>query len=146
MKSDMASLIYLASPFSHERESVREKRFHDACEATAKLLKLGYLTFSPIVHSFPLAKHGIDGDTDFWVEQIDKHYLRHCAAVFVLEIPGWKQSKGVTKELWIAHATNKPIRYTSVPRLDSALRTINHPIREPAILFEPEGHSDAQLV
>lgn len=104
-------LIYLASPYSDNDESVIGKRFADVCLAAGALLKLGHHIFSPIAHCHPIAvMGGIRGDFDWW-EQYDHALIDHCDEVWVLMLDGWRSSKGVTKEIAYAIRTGKPVRW-----------------------------------
>lgn len=103
-------MIYLASPYSHLDPSVREARYVDACRATASLLSDGYIVFSPIVHSHPLVRFGLNGGWEFW-EQIDREHLWRCDEVVVLMLDGWRESVGVRDEIQIAGEFDKPVRY-----------------------------------
>jgi len=105
--------IYLASPYSHKDPRVVEDRYGEAILATAALMKrfTSLNVFSPIVHSHPLAKiGGLRGDWEFW-KALDEDFIDHCDEVWVLEIPGWRESTGVQAEIKIAEATGKPVKY-----------------------------------
>jgi hypothetical protein len=70
-----------------------------------------YTLFSPIVYYHPMAKAaGLPGHAAFW-HQHCMSYLRHASALFVLMIPGWKDSKGVTTEIQEAKLMGIPIAY-----------------------------------
>lgn len=103
-------MIYLASPYSHPDQAVREQRFRAACRAAVALLRAGQLVFSPITHSHPLAQHGLPGNWQFW-ERYDREFLERCDEVVVLMLPGWKESVGVQAEIRIAGELGKPVRY-----------------------------------
>ncbi|MDA7504044.1 DUF1937 family protein [bacterium] len=103
-------MIYLASPYSHEDQSVRELRFQAACRATANLIRNGYAVYSPVVHSHPLTKHQLPTDWSFW-KSIDEEFLRCCDALMVLMLNGWDQSVGVQAEITIATELGQPVWY-----------------------------------
>ena len=103
-------LVYLASPYSHENELLREHRFVIACRVAANLMKAGLNIFSPIAHSHPIAQFGLPQDLDFWMKQ-DRLLLDACDAMIVLKLKDWKESKGVAKERWIMVEAGKPILY-----------------------------------
>lgn len=107
-------MIYLASPYSHPDESVRQERFKLACMAAAALLRRGHRVFCPIAHSHPIAViGGIDPlDYPLWARQ-DAGFLREARALVVLTIDGWRESRGVSEELAYARQRNKPIGYMS---------------------------------
>lgn len=119
-------LIYLASPYTMKSKIpgkaryFKRKRYHDACKATVALIEQGHVVFSPIVHSHPLAlSHGLSGDWAFWRRQ-DIAYLYACSELWVLMLPGWKESIGVKEEIGIAALLGKrvsfldPLTYLSI--------------------------------
>ena len=101
-------MIYLASPYSDPDPAVREARFDAACAHTATMIRAGRLVYSPIVHSHPLANHGLGADWDFWAAH-DRAMLGLCEALVVLELPGWQQSVGVRAEVAIARELGLPV-------------------------------------
>ena len=103
-------MIYLASPYSHPDEAVREQRFRAACRATAQLLASGSTVFSPIVHGHPLVEHGLPTDWSFW-ERFDRDHLERCDEVLVLMLDGWRESVGVAAEIEIAAGLGMHVRY-----------------------------------
>jgi hypothetical protein len=110
----MSQLIYLASPYSHPEEAVREARFVDACMAAGALMAAGLHVFSPIAHTHPIAvRCDLPTGWDFWEAQ-DTAYLNACAGVIVLMLPGWIDSKGIMGEVAIANARGIPVRHYSL--------------------------------
>jgi hypothetical protein len=105
-------MIYLASPYSHPDQTIREQRFRAACRAVATLLRAGHVVFSAIVHSHPLVEHGLPADWKFW-ECIDHQHLERCDEVVVLMLDGWRESTGVRAEVRIARELGRPIRYVA---------------------------------
>jgi nucleoside 2-deoxyribosyltransferase len=103
-------VIYLASPYSHPDEAVRETRFRQACWHAVRLMREGQLVYSPIVHSHPLAEMGLPGDWPFWAEH-DRAMLERCDVLSVLKLPGWTESVGVSAEIGMAEALRIPVRY-----------------------------------
>lgn len=105
------SLIYLASPYSHPDELVRHERFERLLAVVAQFMNEGYLVFSPIAHSHPVAvRHDLPGDWEFW-KRIDAAFISVCGAVWVLCIEGWRESKGVAAEIEIAREMGKPVYF-----------------------------------
>lgn len=51
-------LIYLASPYNHPDEKVRIERFKEIVKISARLMKRGWIVYSPIVHNHPIAALG----------------------------------------------------------------------------------------
>lgn len=107
--------VYLASPYSHKDVRVVEARYGEAILAAAAL-QMQFPThniFSPIVNSHPLAKiGGLRGDWEFW-QTLDTDHIENSHEIWVLQIPGWRESTGVTAELEIARKLNLPIRYVA---------------------------------
>lgn len=115
MKNKKLTRVYLASPYSHKDVRVIEARYGEAILAAAALQMAHprHNIFSPIVNSHPLAKiGGLRGDWEFW-QTLDTDHIEHSHEIWVLEIPGWTTSTGVTAELEIAKKLKLPIRYVS---------------------------------
>ena len=103
-------MIYLAAPYSHEFDSVKEHRYHCVNRIAAILIAGGEMVFSPISHSHPIAKCGIDGDWDTWSE-FDLRMIEICDEMVVLMLDGWRESKGVKAEIERAKYLQMPIKY-----------------------------------
>ena len=107
-------IIYLATPYSHPDPQVMEQRYRDAVQITAGLTNCGYVVFSPIVHSHPLAtNHKMATDWKFW-ERIDRVFLKKSSWMIVAMMDGWDRSRGVKAEIEIAKELNIPIKYMEV--------------------------------
>ena len=92
--------IYLACPFSHKYFWMRWYRFWVVTRCAAKLMQDGYVVFSPISHSFPVAwflPKKLMQCWDFWKKQ-DFAWVKECDVFFILMLPGWKDSTGVNDE------------------------------------------------
>jgi len=104
--------IYLASPYSHPDKAVCNDRFRAACKAAAKLMRDGYIVFSPIAHGHNIAQY-IDNhlDHNFWLEQ-DMSFLDSWAdEMWVLMIDGWQESEGIAAETKRAETIGLPVKY-----------------------------------
>ena len=107
----MTEIIYLASPYSHTDPNVTHRRFQAAAKAAAKLMREGYIVFSPIAHSHPVSHFLGNGlDHDFWLRQ-DLEFLKIAKKVVVLMLPGWQESRGVGAEVRIAGELGIPVEY-----------------------------------
>jgi hypothetical protein len=106
--------VYLASPYSHPDPAVKQARYEAACRAAARFMEHSEVVFSPIAHSHAIEIVGqpIDPTHDFWMRQ-DRPLLKGAAELYVLDIDGWKQSKGVTEEIAIAHKLGMPVYLVS---------------------------------
>ena len=94
--------IYLLSPYSHERESIRYWRWSMACEHAGKLMAAGFLVYSPIAHTHSIAvQHELPLNWEYW-KALDTSFIRDwCDIGVILELPGWRESVGVNAELQI---------------------------------------------
>ncbi len=105
------SLIYLASPYSHPDDTVRQARFDAVCRAAGRMMANGALVFSPIAHSHPIAEYRqLPTDFGYW-EAFDRTILGACKALVVLTLDGWEQSKGVAAEVDIALSLRLPVTF-----------------------------------
>ena len=104
------TLLYIASPYSHEDPAVRQARFEAACRMTAELIRQGKPAYSPVVHSHPLCHYGLPLCWDFW-QRHDLRFLEMCSEVVVLKLPQWEKSVGVNAEIAAARAMGKPVTF-----------------------------------
>jgi hypothetical protein len=72
----------------------------------------GLTVIAPIAHSHPIADFLpiVRCDHDFWMSQ-DLPLLRAADSVAVLILEGWRESRGVTRELEFAASLNKLVRH-----------------------------------
>lgn len=106
-------MIYLASPYNHEKRSVMEQRFRAAADVTTKLIEKGTVVFSPIVHNHYLAvNYDLPRDFDFWMAY-DLPMLDLAEELYVLALVGWHTSKGVATEINHAKSRNIPISFVN---------------------------------
>ena len=101
--------FYICTPYSKWRGGI-----NDACrmatDIAGRLIKYKMPVYSPIAHTHPIAKQcGINPfDHDIWMPA-DKPLLEGAAALIVADLPGWRESRGVTQEIEWFRATSKPI-------------------------------------
>jgi hypothetical protein len=101
-------MIYLATPYSDPSEDIRNLHFIMACKITGALIKKGYVVFSPIAHSHPIAINSSLGtDWKAW-ESFDKEMIGLCEELWVADWSGGV-SKGIQAEIQIAQSLEKPI-------------------------------------
>lgn len=107
----MSGYTYLASPYSSPDEAVRLRRFEAAAEAAARMMREGRVVFSPIAHSHPIDAFFPEPESgEFWHTQ-DVHFLRHADRMAVLMLHGWRESKGIARELAVARELHIPVEY-----------------------------------
>lgn len=107
-------IIYLAIPYTWNAMEA----FYVANKVAGRLMKEGYIVFSPISHSHPIAEHlgqKIQFSHDFWIRQ-DLPILRKSDKVIFIVVgdDGMKrieESKGCQSEKAEAIKCNIPIEY-----------------------------------
>jgi hypothetical protein len=105
-------MIYLASPYSHPDPAIQEERYQKALHAVYYYAQNGLTVYSPIVHWHHVAAvFGLPKDAAFWEAQ-NLARLERASQFIVLNISGWKESKGVTQELTWAEDLNIPVSFT----------------------------------
>lgn len=125
----MAIRIYLASPYSHENPTIREKRFRQTVIAAGYLMKQGFIVYSPILQCKLIAEFcDLPHEWgDFWETQNYSH-LRSCDELHVLMLDGWYASVGVSAERVYAERILIPIRYWIWKGIGKAENTILPPL------------------
>lgn len=103
-----SSLIYLAGPYSHIDPLVRAERAIAITRAAVKLISEGKHVFSPITESHQYSMYGVSGGWEFWKEH-DLLMLSKCDELYILTLPGWRESVGVTAEMAEALRTGKTV-------------------------------------
>ena len=109
----IGKLIYIASPYTHTDEAIKDFRNKAVAIATGYLMnKYPDLSFfSPICHTHPIARLcNIKGDWEYWKHQ-DEAMLSRCDELWVLCLDGWEESVGVTAEIGIAKELGLEIKY-----------------------------------
>lgn len=88
-------------------------RYLITMECAANLIKQGHFVWSPIVHCHELAnQYTLPTDAEFW-KDYNFDFIRKADAMFVLEIEGWQESKGVMMELKLADDARIPVWFTT---------------------------------
>lgn len=101
--------IYLAIPYS----GYEDLSFLHANKVAGKLMRQGYLVFSPISHTHPIASQcNLPKGWDYW-ETFDKTFIQWSDALYISSFGNWKTSKGVQAEIEIAKSLNKRIHFMS---------------------------------
>lgn len=106
----MSELIYLASPYSDDDQSVVEERFQAVCAAAGRFMAAGRYVYSPIAHTHPIAKVAtLPTDWEFW-RGFDEAVISRATELWVLTLDGWDESRGVRAEIEIARRYGVAIR------------------------------------
>jgi len=53
--------------------------------------------------------------SDYWV-QFDEAFMAVCTEMFVLQIEGWEQSRGIQREIDYFQTRGKPVRFPACER------------------------------
>lgn len=107
----MKGFVYLAGPYTSNDENVRIARFNLLTKKAADLMLQGYVVYSPITHGHTIAeKYKLPVDFDWWRKQCFE-MLRHSSKLFILRLPGYQESIGVSEEITLALKLNIPIEY-----------------------------------
>jgi len=104
-------MIYLASPYSHPDPIVRRLRYEQTRRFTHEAIQLGAVLFSPIVYCHHFStEHGAPTDAASW-QAFNEWMMSRSEACWVLTLPGWAESVGVTAEIRYFQSTDKPVFY-----------------------------------
>ena len=104
-------MIYLASPYSDPNPDVVEQRYLNTMKCLAELIRQGKFVWSPIVHCHPMAHtHNLPKDAKYW-SRFSIDFLRRADGIYVLKLPGWKDSLGVQEEIKFADSIFLPATY-----------------------------------
>ena len=103
----MIKYAYITAPFWHDDYDIRHLRYNCVTQAAGKLIETGESIFSPITHSYMFK---LKGNLDKWSHDdmlsFDKAILENASKIYILTLPGWKESKGINMELIFAAGCN----------------------------------------
>lgn len=108
--------IYLAIPYT----GFEEHSFNLSNEIAAELIQQGYLVYSPISMSHPIAKTGkMKGGWEFW-KKLDFEFILWCDEVMIIDFDdeAVENSIGVQDELKFARENGKIISHYYDSNLD----------------------------
>ena len=115
MQKSEALLTYLAAPYRHLEESVRDARLEAVSRVASELTELDRRVFCPLTYAASLLENGFGFRDDEWWYDYDLGWLSHCTGLVVLTLPGWAGSKGVRLEIETAESWGIPISYMDPP-------------------------------
>lgn len=124
-------MIYLASPYSasaltdneHTRRLIEEWRANVAACTAALFMHLRVPVYSPIAHNHIadefLSKRFMNQEGrklefesyQWW----DEYMITKADALWVLQLPWWRASRGVNSEINFARSQNKPVLFIPPP-------------------------------
>jgi hypothetical protein len=101
-------MYYIAAPYWHPSEQVRNERRNQVIAYSMMLTRRGILNYSPLLYTERFKKTAVP--ESFWLE----HGLRMvdaCDVVRVLCLDGWKDSSGIAGEVKRAESQGKKVEY-----------------------------------
>lgn len=107
---------YLASPYSlngSASEEVMARNYGYAVDATARLMGMGIVVFSPIANWHDAGSVMKKKSPQWWLTRCAV-FLRDAESLWVLTTEGWDVSAGVQWEIEYAKSHNIPITYFKV--------------------------------
>jgi len=109
----MDPLIYVASPYTHADESIREENFRRVSRYVSHLVSKGNVAISPITYGHTLLNYEkMPSDWQFWMN-FCLSLLVKCDRMIVYMMPGWENSKGVQDEISFARDHNIPVDFAA---------------------------------
>lgn len=124
------TMVYLAGPYSHPDPKVRDYRYIQHLKAYTKLLEQGFAVIAPIVQGHNAV--GYSTALDLWLHKewldLDFNYIERCDIVYILQIEGWKESKGVNAEIAFCRENDIPIVYSENMPCSKLDLDLNKPI------------------
>ena len=112
-------LIYVACPYWDNDPKVRDERVEISGILTSGFIENGLFAYSPLVHCANLVKYAPNIREDRW-RDFGMQMMKKCDILYVLELDGWKVSKGVTAEINYWNKLNRQeIVYVSKKDLQS---------------------------
>ncbi len=90
--------VYLACPYTTDDMQLRELRWKAITECTARLAWVGFTVYSPISLTYHVDKFMGFPDSEFWY-RFDEPFIELADILFVLTLPGWQISVGVSHEI-----------------------------------------------
>lgn len=104
----MKSYWYVASPYALYGGGKQAAAEHVA-RCVGFLLQKGYAAVSPIVHGHEVKKFAALPETHYFWLNMDKVLLAPAFGVVVCQLPGWRDSTGVSWEIGEAARLAKPV-------------------------------------
>ena len=121
----MAELIYIASPYSAATFAEMENRWEmivDWIFAWDSEHPGENVLYSPIEKHHQLADAcNLSPDWQYWWE-VNELMLKKADEMWVIQMPGWEESRGITKEVeyWNQLVGRPPVRYIPYPEAGDA--------------------------
>ena len=113
-KEENPTKIYLGSPYSHELETVRYRRFIIVSFLAAKFTQMGYSVYSPILAGHTMCQYvEFSYEYSFWKAR-DIQFLRWCDEFWMVKLDNWGDSTGLASELTQARLLGKQLKGVTI--------------------------------
>jgi len=107
-------MIYLAAPYNDKEPSMVNYRMIKVYDTIHDLMLSNKHVTSPLLmHEVVRRFSDMPTDYTYW-ESYCLDILSRCDELYVLMLPGWKESKGVTSEINYCIAREVPIVYLEI--------------------------------
>ena len=106
-------------PYPHS--AVRKARVRAAEAAATEMMGRNMVVFSPIVYSATIQERDNFRPPEGWY-MFDLHFLAAAGGLTVLEVPGWKHSRGILIEMAFARARKLPVSRMEWPEIRKLLQ------------------------
>jgi len=105
----VGGITYLAVPYTAHHHGLACAAY-DADRHAAHLIRMGFVVFSPISHSHPIARvGGIDPRShEIWMEQ-NTSFMQAASSMIAVHLPGWEDSIGMKMEREAFARMGKPV-------------------------------------
>ena len=127
MNSDI-KFTYLSQPYSHHDPEVRADRAELGAIAAAWLMQRNWAVHAPIAQGHQVTLHLpsiLAHDHKFWMAR-DVQIVRCAQAMHLLPLTGWRDSRGVSEELNLAHDIGLQVYVVQyLPGFDHRLEVIS---------------------
>lgn len=95
-------MIFIASPYTHPDEEVRELRYKQVHYYTRLCMEKGEQVFSPIIYGHSFALINDRAVSFYYWREFNDHILLTCNELRVLKLHGYRESMGVQHEISLA--------------------------------------------
>lgn len=114
MEAKIKPLIYIASPYSHPDDNVREENFRKVSQIAADLTAEGFIVLSPITYGHTLLSFKeMPSDWPFWASFCFSLLVKADTLLVCDNLEGWDKSRGVDEEISFARDHDIKIEFFS---------------------------------